>query len=274
MSETPSTSTPDRPATIAGPWAVAATLSLFVVVPAVVFVAWQVMEADFADVEREPLVWSQRTTWRAYDVKAKPLEHGVMSQARTGKTYKDYGFAPTEDLVASIARCRALAESGAAFFTGDTHEALIAEWESVEGHFYAAGLLALWYADAVAATGDALGAEAAEEWWTRAFAAAPAALVQSVQGTGGAPAAGQNVGTIAIAFDTVDPEADAIDTELVLVFPGVRTDANGGWYLPIFKTIFRVIDPALGPPVPNDPQQSVWLTHVGGVGRLPVLTAD
>ncbi|MEM7577606.1 MAG: hypothetical protein AAF328_09035 [Planctomycetota bacterium] len=262
----------ERPATIAGPWAVVATLSLFVIVPAVVFVAWQLMEVDLADVEPQPLVWSERATWEVYDVKAKPLEHGVMSQARTGKTYKDYGFLPSDELLASIARCRALAESGEGFFTGETHDALVAEWDAVDGQFYAAALLALWYDDAVSETGDTLGAEAAEQWWTRAFEAAPAALVQTVIRAEGASSEALNVGTVAVAFDTVDPEADTLDTRLVLTYPRVRAGGDGVWALPIFKTIFRVIDPALGPPVPNDPMQSVWLTHVGNVGRLPTLT--
>lgn len=268
-------STADRPSTVAGPWMVLATLSLFVVVPASVFIAWQVMEADFADVEREPLVWAERARWPVYDVKPKPLEHGVMSQARTGKTYKDYGFDPGEAMIQSIARCRALAESGDAFFTGDTQDALAAEWEAQPNHFYAAALLALWYQNAVAATGDAMGAEAVDEWWELAFAVSPAALVQGVSNEAGEAVGDFDVGTVAIAFDTVDPEADAIDTELVvLVFPEVRTDASGVWHLPIFKTIFRVIDPALGPPIPNDPQQSVWQTHVGQVGRLPTIVRD
>ncbi|MEM1444613.1 MAG: hypothetical protein AAGF84_01030 [Planctomycetota bacterium] len=265
---------PDRPATIAGPWAVVATLSLFVVVPAVVFVAWQVIDADFADVEAQPLVWSERATWDVYDVKAKPLEHGVMSQARTGKTYKDYGFHPGGAMLESIARCRTLVESGEAFFEGETHEALTAEWDSLEGHFYAAALLALWYEDAIAETDDAMGAEAARDWWSKAFDAAPAALVQTVVDGTDAVLEKHHVGTVAVAFDTVDPEADTLDTQLVLAYPRLRTDDRGVWYLPIFKTIFRVIDPALGPPVPNDPMQSVWLTHVGNVGRLPTLTID
>ncbi len=267
-------SSSDRPATIAGPWAVVATLSLFVIVPAVVFVSWKVMEADFADVQRGPLVWDERATWDAFDVKPKPLEHGVMSQARTGKTYKDYGFHPSEELVASIARCRDLVERGDGFYEGDTRDALLEEWHGVTGQFYAGALLALWYEHALAESGDEMGARAALEWWTLALQAAPAALVQPAIDLSGVATAHLNVGTVAIAFDTVDKEHDALDSELVLVFPNVRTDANGVWYLPIFKTIFRVIDPALGPPVPNDPQQSVWLTHVGQVGRLPAVSAD
>ena len=262
----------DRPATFAGAWAVLATLSLFIVVPAIVFVAWTLMQRDFADVEHGPLQWKDRADWPVYDVKAKPLEHGVMSQARTGKTYKDLGFHPSEELLASIGRCRELAERED-FLTGEVHDALVAEWEAQGDQFYSAALLALWYADAAETLKDPLGAKAAEEWWTRAFAAAPAAVVQRVLTSADEPNPPTAVGTIAIAFDTVDETTDTISTDLVLVYPHVRTDAEGVWRLPIFKTIFRVIDPALGPPVPNDPLHSTWLTHVGQVGRLPAVGA-
>ncbi|MEM1098029.1 MAG: hypothetical protein AAGH92_04500 [Planctomycetota bacterium] len=243
-----------------------ATLSLFLVVPVVVFVAWQLIEADFADVETPPLVWSERATWAAYDVKPKPLEHGVMSKARTGKTYKDYGFRPDQALLESIARCRAIAESEA-FSDAESFDKLIDEVRIDVGNFYAAALIALWF--------DCQGPGKASEaslWWERAIEMAPAALVQPVSDREGDALPGFDVGKVAFAFDTVEPEMDVLSTQLVLTFPGVRTGADGVWYLPIFKTIFRVIDPALGPPVPNDPMQSVWLTHVGNVGRLPTLT--
>lgn len=267
---------------MSGKWAVAATLSLFVVVPAITFGAWRLMEADLADVEDRPLVWSERETWPAYDVKAKPLERGIMSQGRTGQTYKDYGFHPSTALIESIARCRALAE-GDAFGTGETHDALLKEFDAVEGHFYAAALLALWYEQAALELDDAMGRAEAERWWGEAFALAPAAVVQRVAGLEEGPVLlrlsevevpGVDVGTVSFAFDTVDAETDTIDTSLVLVYPGVRTDGSGWWRLPVFKTIFRIVDPALGAERPNDPRYTTWLTHVGKVGRLPAIALD
>lgn len=251
----------DPHATVRGPWLVAATLSLFVLVPLGVWGAITLVQRDMADRETGPLVWADRTAWPAMDVRGKSLERGLMSQGRTGEKYKDYGFHPDAELIASVTRCRRLVSASDVDFTDDAvRVALETEADARPDNFYAAALLAQWHEQ----RGDPAGADA---WWEQAFLAAPAAVTQRVVDTAGTVRLGASVGQVAFAFDQVND--DTVDPTLVIVYPDVTTGADGVWRLPVFKTLVRVIDPPLAPAVGNDPARSPWLTFAGPVGRLP-----
>lgn len=253
---------PTRPATLRGPWIVAATLSLFVVVPAGTYVALRAVQHDLHNNEHDqPLDWTGRTHWPAFEVRYKSLERGMMSRARTNQTYKDYGFAVTPELEASIERCRELARGMHHDFPSpQVRDALAAEADAHPENFYASALLATWHR--IHGNTDDAGAA-----WTRAFAAAPAAMVQHITDADGNPLPHADVGTVGFAFDRV--VADHLDPSMTLVYPAVTTGDDGIWRLPIFKAILRLTDPALGPAGPNDPHAQASITFVGRVGRLP-----
>ncbi len=244
-----------------GPTLVYATLSLFVIVPIIVFFAWQVIDADFKNNENPALDWAQRAEWPALATTYKSLERGVMSQARTGETYKDYEFHPDAELVASIQRCAALAASPV-FLEPVTAENLRLETDARADQFYAPALLALWH-EQHNQTDEANAA------WATAFARAPAALVQPVTDADGRPRPNADVGTVAFTFDRV--ENDRIDATLQLVYPHARTGDDGVLRLPVFKMLTRITDPALAPPRPNAPDAAPWITYPGRVGRLPTV---
>lgn len=264
--ETPDQSEPsarpaDRPGlTIKGGWAVAATLSLFVIVPAIVVVIALATKSE--PVAEKPLDWSERTTWpRTFYTTYKSLERGMMSSARTNETYKDLGFhiEPAHQL--AVMRCTALAKQSAdGFFADATRKKLEAEVEALPDLFYAHFLLATWHQGRNAPA-------AAEDHLELAFAAAPAALMQHFVTPEGPSAAKSAVPPLAFAADQIID--DALDRSVVLVFPHLTTDAEGFIYLPVYKAILRAEDAALPAGVPDLREKYQWFTFVGRIGRLP-----
>ncbi|MEM9419360.1 MAG: hypothetical protein AAGA25_09975 [Planctomycetota bacterium] len=251
----------ERPGvTVKGPWIVAATLSLFVIVPLIVVVI--VMLTDQERQPDPPLDWSQRKTWpRTFYTTFKSLERGMMSNARTNEVYKDLGFHVTPDEQLAVIRCMTIAKQPELMFvTQATRARLEYEIEQNPNLFYAHFLLATWHAW----HGDDA---AAEPHYTTAFANAPAALMRHHVTPDGESAANTPVPTLAIAADQIID--DELDRSLVLVFPSLTTDADGTIYLPMYKAILRYEDPALPPGVADLQEKYRWFTFAGRIGRMP-----
>lgn len=248
-----------------GRWLVAATLSLFLVVPLFVWALFGLVRPGGVAPVPEPLAYAEREAWPAFALTPESLERGMMSRARTNERYVDLPFDLTADQEAATAACVALA--GRADFLDAA--GLDAELERLApgAGFYAEALLAL----RAAHRGDAA---AAGRRWASAFAAAPAAVQQRVIDPGGEPVPHAGVGTVGFAFDRIT-EQDTVDPSLRLLYPGVTADARGLWVLPVFKSIFRVTDPPGAEPGAAGPgfyAPAATLTFPGRVGDLGPLT--
>lgn len=257
----PATRPAERPGlTIKGGWVVAATLSLFLIIPAIVVVIALATKSE--PVADQPFDWAERQTWsRTFYTTYKSLERGMMSSARTNETYKDLGFHIEPDHQLAVMRCTALAkQSPPQFFNDATRQKLEAEIEALPDLFYAHFLLATWHQG----HNDPFTAEKHLE---RAFAAAPAALMQHYVTPEGPSATSTAVPTLAFAADQIIN--DQLDRSVVLVFPHLTTDDEGFIYLPVYKAILRAEDPALPPGVPDLREKYQWFTFVGRIGRLP-----
>lgn len=248
-----------------GRWLVAATLSLFVVVPIFVYALFAIVRPGGVAPVPEPLFYAERETWPAFGLTPESLEREMMSRARTNQRYVELPFDITAEEEAALADCVALARRPDFLTAEGLDEQLQAL--SPRARFYADALLAL----RAEHRGEA---DLATERWTAAFAAAPAALHQRVHRPDGSPAAGADVGTVAFVFDRIT-EADTIDPSLTLVYPGVTTDENGLWTLPLFKSIFRIVDPPAAPAGgggPNMFSPQATVTFPGRVGDLDAVT--
>ncbi len=264
MTLDPTTLTPatakDRPAHFAGIWAIVATLSLFLIVPAVVYVIFTGVNANF-DIKPTPLVWSQRELWPAYERQFTSMERGMMSSARTGETYKRLAFdiSPAEeqalrDAVALAARYQDNMQDPQVRVKLDDllaeHPALFYGWYLLAAHWQEAGQ-----------------ADEATQAMAHAFELSPAALKRTVTDSNQTPLPHQRVGHVAIGFDRV--RQDTLDPTLVLLYPAVTTQADGSWYLPVYKSIYRLADPAVEPGFTNTEHREAWFTFFGNVGKLP-----
>ena len=248
-----------------GRWLVAATLSLFLVVPLFVWFLFGLVRPGGVAPVPEPLAYAEREAWPAFALTPESLEREMMSRARTNERYVDLPFDLTPAEEAAIAACVALAERADFLENGG----LDAELEGLVpgAGFYAEALLAL----RATHRGDD---EAARRHWAFAFEGAPAAVHQRVVGPDGGPVPGAGVGTVGFTFDRIT-EADTIDPSLRLVYPGVVADANGLWVLPVFKSIFRITDPPGAEPGGAGPgfyAPAATLTFPGRVGDLGPLT--
>lgn len=256
----------ERPGpTIKGPWIVAATLSLFVIVPAIVVVV--VLLTSNEKKPAPPLDWAQRQTWpRTFYTAFKSLERGMMSNARTNEVYKDLGFHIEPEHQLAVIRCMTLAKQPREVFISDeTREKLEAELAELPDLFYGHFLLATWH--------ELHGnPDAAEPHYAAAFANAPAALMRHHISPGGGSAVNTPVPTLAYAADQI--VNDELDRSVALVFPHLTTDAQGFIYLPMYKAILRPEDPALPPGVADLREKYPWFTFVGRIGRLPDITLE
>ena len=257
-----------RPAPrIKGPWAVAATLSLFLIVPTVTYALWAWVSPGFAESNDDAtaaagtLDFASRGTWpRNQFTTFKSLERGPMSAARTNQTYRDFGFHVAPGTQHALNRAAALAGDEASFTEGATREALETLAEQHPDLFYPRFLLGTWHR----LQGDAAEAE---RHFTEAFDRAPAALVRRYTAGGSSqPAADAPVPTLAVGVDQVID--DELDRSVVLVYPFLQTDADGFVYLPVYKTILRLADPAAPSGFTPTEEKPQWFTFYGHVGRL------
>jgi hypothetical protein len=233
---------PDAPAgrpALSGKWMVLITLSLFLLVPAVTYLAWQLTQGE---PPRLDLDYDQRADWFMQPATPRPLTYNTFVAAETGKTYKRTDLTLEPDVEQALHRCVLLAQSDDFFDSQTTRDELQKLAEQPANTFYPAYLLAEWHR----VNGDA---QAHDKWINTAYDRAGGALAQRLVDEDGEPVAGYTLPPVAIGYDrVVEGERDAT---LVLVYPAPTSEANGFVYLPTFRSIYRLTDPTL--PIGVDP---------------------
>lgn len=226
------------------------TLSLFLVIPTITYLAWQLTQGS---PPRVTLDYTQRADWFLMPVKPRPLTYNTFVAAETGKKYKrtDLSFEPEAE--ARLQRCVAMAQADDFFTNAANVDKLKAIAAEEDAGFYPAYLLGCWYQE----QGDRA---AYEQWMQAAFTLAGGAIVQKLVDEEGDTVADFQLPPVAIGYDRViDGQRDAT---LVLIYPGPVSDADGYVRLPTFRSVYRLTDPALPPGV--DPGQ-----HPRGLTFLP-----
>ena len=250
----------ERQGLFSGKWLLLLTLGIALCVPLITIGTWWLVDWHLQQSEQRP-EWENRHTWEGLPTTAQSFRRGLMSSARTGKTYEDFGFhlsAGTED---AIRRCVSLARLPRAEFT---RPAVRDELEKIIGErpelFYAHYLLGTWHR-----LRDE--PELAARQHKKALAHAGAVIIQPYRLTNDQAAAKRPVGSLAIALDRV--QNDVLVQNLKLVYPHLRTDARGRVYLPVYhKTLYRMTDPA-PTTQPRGKVESGWFTFPGRIGRRP-----
>ena len=261
---------PARPG-LSGRWMVLITLSLFLVVPAVTFLAWQLSQGEPT---RLKLDYDQRAQWFMQPVTPRPLTYDMFVASEAKKKYKRTALALDPEVEQSLHRCVLLAKSDDFFESDGARDTLLALAKQPDNGFYPAYLLAEWYR---------VNNEPAEHdrWVRAAFDRAGGALAQRLVDEDGQPVAGYTLPPVAIGYDRViNGERDAT---LVLVYPAPTSEANGFVYLPTFRSIYRLTDPdqpigvdpgkhpiklTLLPQEPTGPVPNWFAVPDGAVGRF------
>lgn len=266
----------DRPGGINGLWFIGVTLSLFIIVPAVVIGTSKLASQPK---ERPPLVYAERDSWQPQELRPRELAYDMFVAAETGRQYRKANFPLESRDEAMLLHAVRLAQAPDFFDAQSTLDKLTAWAEQHPTQFYPAYLAAEWCR--VNERND----EAAQ-WRDTAFRRASGAILQELKHPDGSPAAGHTLPPAAIAYDRVID--GQLNTTLMLVYPAPTADELGRVYLPTFESIYRLTDPALPPGAesavyPHDltllPQTQTrqtpnWFSAPHRVGELPAATLD
>ncbi|MEM6553885.1 MAG: hypothetical protein AAF750_17350 [Planctomycetota bacterium] len=263
MTPPPQTPQPDaRPGHVPGWLLIVATLGLFIAVPALVIGILALLPEPAPPQDpNETLDWSQRDTWRAYEIVPADLNTGLMSQMRTGgRDFKKVRFEITPELERTLMTASNLARDTTRFTNPQTLAALEALEQDTGPHFYLSFLIGQHHR---------LNnrPEQADDAFTQAFAKAPAVLTQQLDIlSDGTPAPGK---TYAIGLDRI--QNDIRNVSLVLVFPSLTPDETGRVYMPLYRMVYRLAD-LNTPPGTITPEEidRGWFAIPGGrIGKLP-----
>lgn len=258
-------------ATLSGRWLVALTLSLFLLVPTITYFSYKATQGSPPIIK---LDYDQRERWFMQPVKSRPLKYSPFVAAETGKDYKKTDLYIDSDVEAVLQRCATLAQSPTFFESNETRHALIAFAEEEANGFYPPHLLASWYQQ----SDDQMEYD---RWIRIAFDRADTAIAQRLVNEDGQPVDNYELAPVAIGYDRV--EDGKLNATLVLIYPRPTSDANGFIYLPTYRSVYRLTDPALplgvDPglhptrltllPQPNGGSDPNWFSMPdGAVGRL------
>lgn len=256
---------------LSGRVVVFATLSLFVIIPVIAVLISPMLAGNSGPMQ---LDYDQRADWFMLPVKARPLKYSKFVAAETGKQYKKTDLTIDPDVERVLQRCAGLAQGEDFLSTTDARDELLALAEEEANGFYPPYLLATWYA----ANADA---DAHDRWIRIAFDRAGGAIAQRLIDSRGKPVAGYTLPPVAIGYDRVTK--GKLDATLVLIYPRPTSEANGFVYLPTYRSVYRLTDPALplgvDPglhprlltllPQPSDGTDPNWFSVPdGAVGRL------
>ena len=241
---------PHGHATLSGRWMVALTLSLFLLVPIITVITYQLTQGT---PPQTTLDYDQRDNWFMMQVKSRPLKYSKFVAAETGKQYKKTDLTIDPDVEQVLQRCARLAQSQDFFENAETRETLATLCEDEANGFYPSYLLASWYL----ANGDT---DQHERWMRVAFDRADTAIAQRLVDDKGQPAAGYALPPVAIGYDRV--VEGKLNATLVLIYPRPTSEATGYVYLPTYRSVYRFTDPAL--PLGVDPG-----LHPTGLTLLP-----
>ncbi|MEM9021856.1 MAG: hypothetical protein AAGC44_14970 [Planctomycetota bacterium] len=270
--------TPERPGTVRGVWLVVATLSLFIIVPAITIGLWALLKDE--GVNRQPLVWDDRGQWFSQSARPRPLKYNPIVQAETGKQYKKTNLVISPDVEQMLLGLATLAQRDDFFDAPQHRDTLLDASNQFDQQWYPPYLLASWHG----ANGDQ---PAYQRWMSVAFGRTSAAIIQRLVDPAGNPLAGHRLPPVAIGFDRV--VEGEINPTLKLVYPSPVSDERGFVYLPAWPTIYRLADPAspLGVesmqhptgltlvPQPMDGSEPNWFSvPPPGIARLPDAVLD
>lgn len=243
----------ERAGGIPGRYIVFATLSLFIVIPVMTYFVYSMTQAEIPKTE---LNYAERESWFMMQVKSRPLKYSKFVAAETGKQYKKTDLNIEPDVEQVLQRCARLAQSPDFFDDAEIRDELIALAGNEANGFYPAYLLASWYL----ANDDA---DEHERWMRIAFDRADTAIAQRMVDDKGEPAADYELPPVAIGYDRVID--GKLDATLVLIYPRPTSEANGFIYLPVYRSVYRLTDPAL--PLGIDPG-----VHPTGLTLLPQIS--
>ncbi|MEM6457755.1 MAG: hypothetical protein AAF710_00010 [Planctomycetota bacterium] len=249
-----------RPGHVPGWTLIVATLSLFVVVPALVIGILALLPEPAPPQDpNETLDWSQRDNWRAYNTVPADLNTGLMSQMRTGgREFKKVRFEITPELERTLITASALARDPQGFTDPQTLVALESLQNDTGPHFYLSFLIGQHHR----LNNRPAEADAA---FTQAFAKAPAVLTQRV------PLSAEPQ-TYAIGLDRI--QDDIRNVSLVLVFPQLtpdETDPTTRVYMPLYRMVYRLadLDTPPGTITPREIDRGWFAIPGGRIGKLP-----
>jgi len=236
---------------------IAVTLSLVIIVPLATWSVWTLVHRDLAGGE-QPLQWDQRSDWQGIETTPVSFRRGLMSSARTGETFEDFGFHLDANVKEALRECAELARLPKSEFAAKrVREQLKRALREHPDLFYATYLLGTWHRLHE-------HPKQARQYYNEAFRQAGAALIVPFE-RGNQPAATQPVGTLAIALDRV--QNDVLIQDLKLVFPYLRTDERGSVYLPLYAdTPYRFTEPAQAAATKKTRERG-WFTFPGRIGR-------
>ena len=248
-----------RGATIQGKW-ILLMLGLFALL--VVVGSWSAIEWAKARRAAEPaLDWSQRINWPSSPVVSTSLEQTGMAKIFEGGQYRNLSFHISQQEEQLVHQLADLATQGEAALkteqAGQTIKRLAA---ANPEQFYAQWMLGTWHRL------SGRPHEAAEAY-QRAFGEVPGVLkLQYVDGEGN-PMANLDIGTLMVECNRV--ENHTLDSSLHLVFPALVTDEAGFVYLPVYHTIYRLLQ--MPQPVGYRARYPAlaWFDFPGRFGTLP-----
>ncbi|MFK7788500.1 MAG: hypothetical protein AB8C95_03260 [Phycisphaeraceae bacterium] len=271
MSDTDTQPAEHQHATLSGRWMVALTMSLFLLVPTITYFSYMATQGTPQQVE---LDYDHRGQWFMQPVKSRPLKYSKFVAAETGKQYKKTDLTIDPDVERILLRCSTLAQSPEFFDNNETRDELLSYANDEANGFYPPYLLASWNLS----NGDA----AEHDRWMRiAFDRADTAIAQRLVDGKGQPVADYELPPVAIGYDRVIE--GKLNATLVLIYPRPTSHANGFVYLPTYRSVYRLTDPALplgvDPgfhptqltllPQPNGGSDPNWFSVPdGAVGRL------
>lgn len=231
---------PTRSGGVRGKFVVGATLSLFIIVPAIAIFIAPMLTGGSKTLD---LDYDHRHTWFMQPVKARPLEYDKFVAGETGRKYRRTDLQIEPEVEQALQRCMQLAQDDKFYTNQDAPEQLLPLAEEARFGFYPAYLLAVWH--------QANDNPAQFDVWIRvAFSRAQGALAQRFIDEDSQPLAGHRLpAPVAIGYDRViEGQRNA---NLVLVYPAPVSDDRGYVYLPTYRSIYRLTDPQL--PLGVDP---------------------
>lgn len=236
--------------TLSGRWLVVLTLSLFLLVPLITVITYQLTQGT---PPQTSLDYDQRDQWFMMQVKSRPLKYSKFVAAETGKQYKKTDLTIDPDVEQMLQRCARLAQSPDFFENAGARDVLVELSKDEANGFYPPYLLASWYL--------ANGETAEHAYWMRvAFDRADTAIAQRMVDEAGEPVAGYALPAVAIGYDRV--VEGKLNATLVLIYPRPTSDTTGYVYLPTYRSVYRFTDPKL--PLGIDPG-----LHPTGLTLLP-----
>lgn len=249
---------------------VAGVLSLFIIVPIVVFIIWNITGIPG---ELPPMDYADRHAWHAVELRPRELEYDMLVAAETGKQYRKANFPITPTEEAMLHRCVAMVQRDLFFEDAANLDTLKKLTDEYPDQFYPPFLIARW----LEKNGNL---DEGEHWRQVAFSRATGAIVQRLVDAEGNVVPHHSLPSVAIGYDRIiDGKRNAT---LMLIYPFPTSDERGQITLPTFESIYRLTDPALPPGVdpplhtraltllPQAPllEKPNWFSSPYRVGRL------